>query len=107
MAEQEGLSVIAIRIGAFDSPALADAFVSKRDLCQLIDRSIEAEDVDFAILHGLSDNRYKRLDLSDTRRLVGYAPVDDAAADVTALADQPSAHDLSSPLQQSGLRDDL
>jgi len=107
MAEQEGLSVIAIRIGAFDNPDQADAFISRRDMCQLIDRCIEADGMAFAVVHGLSENRYKRLDLTDTRRLLGYAPQDDAAADVTALADQPALHNLSSPLQQSGLRDDL
>ena len=83
------LSVIALRIGACQpldaaagdlGPGMLDIFLSERDLCQLVDRSIDApDDVDFAILHGVSDNRYKRLDLSSTRDLVGYEPVDDVA----------------------------
>ncbi len=85
MAVQEGLSVIAIRIGAFQplstaqKPDLAmmDAFVSHRDLQQLLEKCVDAEGVRFAILHGLSDNRFKRMDLSDARELVGYAPQDD------------------------------
>jgi len=76
MAEQERLSVIAIRVGAFqpldaarieNNVRLLDAFVSHRDLQQLIERCIEAESVRFAILHGLSNNRFKRLDIADAR----------------------------------------
>ena len=81
-----GLSSIAIRIGAYDADWLrrdptAEAmsmFVSHRDLNQLLVRCVEAEDVRFAIVHGVSDNRFKRLDLSATRDLLGYEPEDDA-----------------------------
>jgi nucleoside-diphosphate-sugar epimerase len=61
MAEQEGVSVIALRIGAFQpveqakkesSLAMLDAFVSHRDLDQLIERCIDVENVKFAVLHG-------------------------------------------------------
>lgn len=87
MAEKEGVSAIAIRIGAFQpleaaqserSLGMLDAFVSERDLNQLIGRCIDVENVQFAILHGLSDNRFKRLDITDARELVGYAPEDDS-----------------------------
>jgi NAD(P)-dependent dehydrogenase (short-subunit alcohol dehydrogenase family) len=89
MAEQENLSAIAIRIGAFQPPEAAiskeglnmvDAWVSQRDLNQLIEKCIDAENIRFAILNGLSDNRFKRLDLSDARELVGYSPKDDSTA---------------------------
>ena len=56
---------------------MIDAFVSQRDLYQLIEKSIDAENLRFAIFHGLSDNRFKRLDITDARELVGYAPQDD------------------------------
>ena len=94
MAEKEDLSVIALRIGAFqpleaaqkpDSIGMLDAFVSHRDLNQLIVRCIEAENLRFAIFHGLSNNRFKRLDISDARELVGYAPQDDLTAENPAL----------------------
>ena len=121
MAEQEGVSVIALRIGAFQpvekaedesSLAMVDAFVSKRDLNQLIERSIDVENVRFAVLHGLSNNRFKRLDISDARELVGYAPVDDATAlnpltrDLN-LAETLSTHSVADEGQQSGLREEL
>lgn len=84
MAEQEGLSTIALRIGAFEAPETAerslsnmDGYVSQRDLCALIDCCIRVDDLQFAIFHGLSDNFFNRLDLTDAKELVGYRPVDD------------------------------
>ena len=96
MACQEGLSAITLRIGAFQTLDAArdeqglgmiDAFVSQRDLTQLIQRSVDVENVQFAILHGLSDNRFKRLDVSDARELVGYDPQDDATEENARLRD--------------------
>lgn len=82
----EGLSSICVRVGAFEGNRTLEkpdgrtlsAFVSKRDLSHLIVQAIEVEDLPFAILHGVSDNRFKRMDISSTRELVGYHPVDDA-----------------------------
>ena len=52
--------------------------MSARDLNQLLVRCIEASAVPFAIVHGLSDNRFKALDISSARQLLSYAPQDDA-----------------------------
>jgi nucleoside-diphosphate-sugar epimerase len=91
-AQAEGLSSIVVRIGAYDdgnaqnwlrtTPNVRDlaAYVSARDLHQLLVRCIEVPDLSFAIVHGLSENRFKRLDLTSTRTLLGYAPQDDAFA---------------------------
>lgn len=122
MAEQEGLSVIALRIGAFqpldtarqeDSTELLDAFVSQRDLQQLIERCIDTDHVHFAIFHGLSDNRFKRLDISDARALVGYEPQDDLTEinprlQTLDLDETVQAHNLADDQQQeSGIREDV
>lgn len=121
MAEQEGLSVIALRIGAFqpiekarqeDSLSMVDAFVSHRDLNQLINKCIDVENVRFAILHGLSNNRFKRLDISDARELVGYDPEDDATAENPLLKDLNlnatlQTHSAIADGQKSGLREEL
>jgi nucleoside-diphosphate-sugar epimerase len=80
-----GLSGIAIRIGAYDAPwfhesgdaTAAMAYVSARDLNDLLVRCIETEDVSYAVVAGISDNARKRFDLIQTRRLLGYAPRDD------------------------------
>jgi nucleoside-diphosphate-sugar epimerase len=90
-AYTEGLSSIAVRIGAYDAKANAThglrqepnpmnlaAYVSERDLNQLLMRCIETPDVLFAVVHGISNNRFKRLDITSTRDLVGYDPQDDA-----------------------------
>jgi len=94
MAEKEGVSAIALRIGAFqplesvrdeEGIGMLDSFVSHRDLDQLINRCVDVENVQFAVLHGLSDNRFKRLDISDARELVGYAPQDDSTEELPSL----------------------
>ena len=90
-AHIEGLSSIAVRIGAYDVNGDASnwlrrqpnmrrlsEYVSERDLNQLLLRCVEAPGVQFAVVHGISDNRFKRLDITATQELVGYAPQDDA-----------------------------
>ncbi len=121
MAEQEGLSVIALRIGAFQpletarqekSLSSMDAFVSRRDLNQLIERCIDNENLRFAVFHGLSDNRFKRLDISDARELVGYEPQDDVTEEhpqlkELQLAETVSPHSRADHGQESGIREEL
>ncbi len=121
MAEKEGLSVIALRIGAFQpleaareekAIGMLDAFVSQRDLNQLIERCIDVENLQFAIFHGLSNNRFKRLDISDARELVGYEPQDDTTELNPQLAqlrldEKLSSHSALDDGQKSGLRADL
>ena len=99
-AQAEGLSSIVVRIGAYDdgdadnwlraAPHVRElaTYVSARDLHQLLVRCIEAPDIAFAIVHGLSENRFKRLDLTSTRELLGYAPQDDAFAIFSETLDE-------------------
>lgn len=85
-AAKTPLSTIALRIGAFEFPETHDlnnardlsAWLSPRDAVQLLQRSVETEGVKHLIAHGISNNRFKRLDLSETTRVLGYQPVDDA-----------------------------
>jgi nucleoside-diphosphate-sugar epimerase len=84
----QGLSGICIRIGAYDAPwfyergdaKAATAYVSPRDLNDLIVRCVETENIPYAIVAGISNNRRKRFDLKHTRELLGYAPQDDGFA---------------------------
>jgi nucleoside-diphosphate-sugar epimerase len=84
-ATSEGLSSIVIRIGTFhpqwrdghSSAAGISRIITKRDMSQLLVRCVETPDIPFAIVHGLSDNRIKRLDIRSTMALLGYAPQDD------------------------------
>lgn len=92
-SHQYGLSCIAVRIGAYvgggprggvvrsGNPQFLDIFVSQRDLCQLIHRCILAPpELTYAVVSGLSDNRFKRIDIHQARTLLGYQPKDDAFA---------------------------
>lgn len=85
-ATQHGLSSVALRIGAFETrhaDALNNArdysaWLSPEDAVKLITCAIEARDITFFIGYGISDNCFKRFDLSETRKVLGYQPVDDA-----------------------------
>jgi hypothetical protein len=82
----EGLSSIAVRIGNYElnGPSVGSdarqlsAFISVRDMNQMLERCIEATDVQYGIVHGVSDNRFKRMDITSARELIDYQPQDDA-----------------------------
>jgi nucleoside-diphosphate-sugar epimerase len=82
------LSAVAIRIGAYEAPWIVtdpstlnlSAYISPRDLNQLLMRCIDVEDVDFALVHGVSDNSSKRLSIDATRAILDYQPQDDGFA---------------------------
>lgn len=86
-ANREGLSGIALRIGAFQTlESMRDlamriptsVVITPRDLHQLLVRCVDDEKLQFAIFQGMSNNRHSKYDISDARELLGYAPVDDA-----------------------------
>lgn len=89
-ADQRGLSAICLRFGwvvSRDQPGLRrdapwlDVVLTYDDLAKLVAASIDApDDLRFGIFHGVSNNRWKRLDISDARAILGYAPEDDAFA---------------------------
>lgn len=121
MAEQEGLSCIAVRIGAFQPrekakqeeaiDVMMDAFVSRRDLTQLLQKCVDDETLRFAIVHGLSDNRFKRMDISSGRELLGYQPQDDFTELNEELRkldlNDVASHSAKRDQGKSGLRNDL
>jgi uronate dehydrogenase len=121
VAEQEGISTFAIRIATFTRPPYVneegsigpvDNFISDRDLMQLFECCIEAEHIRFAIVHGVSNNRFKRLDLSDTRDLLGYAPQDDFTTlhpdlEKLNLWSGTKTFTLRDPGRLSGMRDEI
>jgi nucleoside-diphosphate-sugar epimerase len=100
--EQRGLQVICLRIGAVDekddpsSPIPLEArpdktptgdlqrarheavWLSHRDCVSLVAAAIEAEDVPWAIVYGVSDNAARFWSLESARRLLGWVPEDGA-----------------------------
>jgi len=85
-AHQHGMTTIAVRIanvarfeqGQQHSARDIAAFISERDVVHLLARCVAADVAPgYHVVHGVSDNRYKRLSIAATRQLVGYAPQDD------------------------------
>jgi len=84
---QHGLSAICLRFGAImphdfvgvgPGRGSADIVLTLRDLEKLVRAAIEAPDtLRYGVFHALSDNRWKRLDIEETRRVLGYEPEDD------------------------------
>ena len=87
VAATTATTVVALRIGYFaverpkaDAVPAAElaAWLSPRDAAELVRAAVEAEDVEFVVAAGTSANRYRRADLQDTIRSLGYRPIDDA-----------------------------
>lgn len=85
-AHQQRLSAVAVRFANFTTlaadkrPSARDmsAYLSHRDAADLLDRCLRVKNVQYAVVHGISNNSYKRLSLEETTRLLGYVPQDDA-----------------------------
>ncbi|KAA3662653.1 MAG: NAD(P)-dependent oxidoreductase [Chloroflexi bacterium] len=85
-ANSEGLPSIILRIGAYIFPREYDhfsrdelnAFLDPDDFNELLIKCIETPNINYFIAHAISDNRYKRLDLTETREKLGFHPKADA-----------------------------
>ncbi len=85
-AHSTDMSCVSLRIGAFEpegSEGVANArdlsaWLSHRDGAHLIERAVLADVEGAFIAHGISDNRFKRMELTATRAVLGYKPQDDA-----------------------------
>ncbi len=81
-AYQKDISVICLRIGAYEFPddftemnaRDLSAFLHPDDFNQLLIKCIETESLQFEILNAISDNSYKRLDITESIEKVGYQP---------------------------------
>ena len=80
-----GLSVICLRIGTLNSSSRPEGqrnfatLLTHGDALHLFERCIQApEAVRFAIFYGVSNNRWRFWDISDSRKSIGYEPRDDA-----------------------------
>jgi nucleoside-diphosphate-sugar epimerase len=90
-AFNEGLSSIALRIGAYLfpdelkhlAPDEQGAFLDPDDFNNLLVKCLEAPDITFVIAHAISDNKYKRLDLTEAREIFNYQPKVDVFDELT------------------------
>ncbi len=120
MAVREGLSSLCIRIAAYkhcdravndtNGTMMGFSFFMP-DLHHMIDLCLEDTDLQFAVLNGVSDNRYKHLALEHTIEAIGY----DSQFDAYSLSEHwdgtpPSDHyEFTGQIEpeKSGLREDL
>ena len=80
------ISIICLRIGAYEFPQDftemnardLSAFLHPDDFNQLLQKCIEVENIDFEIFNVISNNRYKRLDISESIKKLGYEPKADS-----------------------------
>ena len=88
-ADFRDLSSVCLRFGAVTSPEFEEKIhiehkmismvLTYRDLGKLVTASVEApDDLRYGVFHGVSNNRFKWIDISDARRLLGYEPEDDS-----------------------------
>ncbi|AIM59837.1 hypothetical protein IX49_04620 [Cellulophaga lytica] len=85
-AYNNGISAICLRIGAYEFPKDftemnardLSAFLHPDDFNQLLIGCIETENIKYEVLNAISDNRYKRLDITESKEKVGYRPKADA-----------------------------
>jgi uronate dehydrogenase len=83
-ASRYDMSRICIRIGQVERdrprpPHGADIYVSQKDIVQIIERCIAADDANrFEIFYGMSNNDYRWVDIEDAHEKIGYVPLDRA-----------------------------
>ena len=85
-AHNNGISAICLRIGAYEFPSDftemnardLSAFLHPDDFNQLLIGCIETKDIQYEVLNAISNNRYKRLDITESKEKVGYRPKADA-----------------------------
>ena len=95
-AEKAGLSVVCLRIGFFGERPLDErhlaVWISPGDMARLVRRAIEAPNIQFEIVYGVSNNTRRWWDLNRAREVLGYHPQDDAEMYAQELLkDPPSA----------------
>jgi len=103
-AQHHGLSVICLRIGwtqwTHDNrpgPHMAmgrwgqEMWLSDRDFLNGMRAAIEVKDVKFAALNLMSDNPGMRWDISETKQVIGYDPLDGSRAKITPVIFMKSA----------------
>jgi nucleoside-diphosphate-sugar epimerase len=90
-AHEHALSCICVRLGSprfrqsgdWD-PNAPSMGISARDTAQLFARCIDAEDIPFAIVHGISRHKKSWMDLEHSVRVLGYEPEDGTAYEKTS-----------------------
>jgi uronate dehydrogenase len=104
-ADKYGLEVVCVRIGNVNETPIDERrlsiWCSPRDLAQLVGVALDAPDVHFEIVYGVSNNRRTFWDNSNAERL-GYRPVDDSEPWAAELLAKEPPRDPVASLYQGG-----
>jgi uronate dehydrogenase len=96
-ADKFGLEVICVRIGSFEERPTETrhltTWLSPADAVRLFTACLDAPDVGFEVIYGVSANARMWWDLSAARRL-GYEPEDDAERYADGLPDHDEGSDV-------------
>ncbi|MBS0015922.1 MAG: NAD(P)-dependent oxidoreductase [Arthrospira sp. SH-MAG29] len=80
--DQYGMSIICLRIGSFlpypNSDRSLKTWCSPRDLAQLVQKSLDHQDLGFQIFYGVSHNTNLIWNIDNARQLIDYQPQDNA-----------------------------
>ncbi|TMM56796.1 NAD(P)-dependent oxidoreductase [Maribacter algarum] len=94
-ANNNGISAICLRIGAYEFPKDftemnardLSAFLHPDDFNQLLIGCIETTNIQYEVLNAISNNRHKRLDITESIEKVGYQPKYDSFTLFRLVAD--------------------
>jgi uronate dehydrogenase len=93
-ADKAGLQVVCLRIGFFRDRPLEErhlaVWISPGDMARLVRSAVEAPDVRYEIVYGISNNTRRWWNLSRAREVLGYEPQDDAEVYAAGLLQGPS-----------------
>lgn len=110
-ADKAGLQVICLRIGFFRDRPLEErhlaVWISPGDMARLVRSAVEAADVRFEIVYGISNNTRRWWNLSRAREVLGYEPQDDAEVYAAELLKGPSDQWLERIRWTGGTKCDL
>lgn len=92
-ADKHGLEVVCLRIASFRPEPTSDrelgTWLSPRDAVQLVKRSLDAIDIDFIALYGVSKNNRGLYDTSNWGQ-IGYHPEDDSGDYAEKISAEPA-----------------
>jgi uronate dehydrogenase len=101
-----GIESACLRIGSFrerpEDHRQLSTWLSHRDGIELVSRCLQAPEVGFATIFGVSANLRSWWDIGDDARRIGYQPQDDAeryAGSIPGPSSTPGATDLAAQLQ--------
>jgi uronate dehydrogenase len=110
-ADKAGLQVVCLRIGFFQDRPLEErhlaVWISPGDMARLVRSAVEAADVHYEVVYGVSNNTRCWWDLSRAREVLGYRPQDDAEVYAKELLQDPPSAWLERVRVQGGAKTDV